>query len=240
MALRSLLVLAGSATRVRAFFYGVQAPGADRFMQRVGRHAAGAAHLGHAVALVQQRLHPLAQRGGEHRGPAPPRRAKESGRALLAVQLAITFHGDRRHAERPDDVAGPHGSLLEQLAGEQPEAFQVVLGVGKDRQMAVEVDDLAVLALYGEVVGEGSQPGGEQGQLQLRHGPVWSWPGPRCNSRLGVPAGPRAAKMGRVIFHDPPNSPVEIRSSESRRGKLRACATIIALRSSACATVILL
>src|ERR1017187_10259371 len=49
------------------FFYSRQAPGANRFVQRVGDHPRGPRHLRHTPALPQQALHVFQHLAVQHR-----------------------------------------------------------------------------------------------------------------------------------------------------------------------------
>jgi hypothetical protein len=55
------------------------------------------------------------------------------------------------------------------LAGKKAEGRQIILGVRKDGQMAVEVGHLAVAAFERQIVVQMRRTGREQGQLRLRH-----------------------------------------------------------------------
>jgi len=219
ISLRSLLLLALSSTARSVFFNRVQSSGANRFVQRVAQHAALAAHLRYALALIQQRLHALLHRRCEHVGRTSARLPEEPRCPLLPIQLQVALHGRQRHAERTHDIALPHRLVVDQLAGEQAEALEILLLVRKHGQQSVEIHHPARLSLKRQVLANQGQAVGKDRQLQLRHGPV--------SLLLAVPGKhPDRHQLGRVIFLDSPKSLHEIRSSESRPCKPRARATV--------------
>src|SRR4051812_23761254 len=107
------------------------------------------------------------------------------------MHFHVPLHRRQRHSEGPDDVALPHRSIGDQLAGNHPEALHIFLVMLKYWQQAVEIDYLSVLLLERQVLGDGGQAVRKDRQLELRHWP--SFPdraGPRkpangCQSRSG-------------------------------------------------------
>jgi hypothetical protein len=112
---------------------------------RVGQHAGLTADLGHRLALVQAGL-PFRQhlrrelaaglRFGRH---------ENRGGTTGPIPVHRTLHGHFGYPEIAADVALAGTAVDDQLAGKEAKGRQIVLGVGKDGQMAVEVIHLAVV-----------------------------------------------------------------------------------------------
>lgn len=146
-----------------------QASRSDRFVNRVGQHAGLTADLGHRLALVQPGLRlrqhlrrelAASSRFGQH---------KEGGAATRPVLVHRALHRDFGHAKRAANVALRGAATDHQLAGVQAKGRQIVLGVGKDGQMPIEVGHLPVVTLERQIIVQMRGPSREQGQLHLRH-----------------------------------------------------------------------
>src|SRR5207244_13442549 len=72
------------------------------------------------------------------------------------------------------DVALGRGPLHDQLAGKESETGQVALGMGKDRQVPVEVDDLLAFGSAGQVAIDLHAACRKNRKLDLRHTPLLS------------------------------------------------------------------
>src|SRR5258708_29730404 len=91
---------------------------------------------------------------------------------FLPQQFCIALHCDQRYPEGLDDIRLARGSLLDQLAGEQPETSHVIRLVLKYWQVAIEVDHLSRLTLKCNLFCDRLQARREHGQLHLGHGSV--------------------------------------------------------------------
>lgn len=95
------------------------------------------------------------------------------------------LHDHLGHVEGAADVPLGGAAAEDPLAGEKAESGQVILRAGEDRQMAVEISDLAVSTLERQGLVQMCRAGREQGQLHLRH--VLPFPSP------SFPANPQTA-----------------------------------------------
>jgi hypothetical protein len=111
----------------------------NRLAQRVGQNRQILPHFTRTLALVQQSLRLGLHFRSQNRGGAPTTRCKETLRSLVPVKLHLAFHRRQGNAKRASDLAVAHVPVGNHLAGEQPEARQVVRGMFKHRQKTVDV-----------------------------------------------------------------------------------------------------
>ena len=96
---------------------------------------------------------------------------KERRGSARAIAVHRALDGDLGHAKGAADLALAGAAVDHQLAGEQAVGGQVVLGVGEDGQVAVEVGDLPLATLEGQRLIQMRGASREQGQLHLCSGP---------------------------------------------------------------------
>jgi hypothetical protein len=138
---RWLLVLAAIGSP-RSFFGGGANPARrHRFLQRVRLQAEVLGDLAQALALDQKALDLSHHAGGQHRGPARRPRRVKAFRAPFSIKLHRALDADRGDPESPDDVALPRMSMGAKLTRYHAKVGDVVLGMNKHRNLAVEVSD---------------------------------------------------------------------------------------------------
>src|ERR1700716_234649 len=74
-----------------------------------------------------------------------PCRHEESCRPAFTIELGRPLDGHQRHTERLGHVSLRRAALHDELTGEKPKARQIAFGMGKDRQVAIEINDLLAL-----------------------------------------------------------------------------------------------
>jgi len=103
------------------------------------------------------------------------------------VTLDAALHRAARHSEGAGDLALRRGAFDDELRGEKPEARQIVGDVGENRQMAVEINRLAVAAPAGQRVVDRRRIGREHGQLHLGHRASVPRRPALCSAQIGPP-----------------------------------------------------
>ena len=152
-------------------FFGDRADPARRyrFPQRVQLQAELLGNLCQACALDQKALDLSHHFGGRNRRPARRPRRIKALRALFPIELDRALDADRGDPESPDDVALLRMPVGAKLARDHAKGGDVVLGMDKHRNLAVEVGDLAVSPFKRQFVGDGGDAGRKHRQMKLRH-----------------------------------------------------------------------
>jgi hypothetical protein len=96
-------------------------------------------------------------------------RHKERGGTPGPILVHRPLHGHFGHAKSAANLALGGTAIDHQLTGKEAEGPQIVLGVGKNGQMPIEVSHLAVVTLEGQIVIQMRGPRRKEGQLHLRH-----------------------------------------------------------------------
>jgi len=162
-------VLAATSSPRSFFGDGANPARRYRFAQRVQLQAELLCDFAKARALDPKALDLGHHAGRQNRGSSRGPRRIKALRAPFPIEFDRALDADRGDPESPDDVALPRMSMGAKLTRYHAKGGDVVLGVDKHRNLAVEVRDLAVSPFKRQFVGDRRDAGGKHRQMKLRH-----------------------------------------------------------------------
>jgi hypothetical protein len=169
---RSLFVLAARGSP-RSFFGGWANPARRyRLLQRVQLQAEPLGDLAQAHAVDEKALDLSHHASGQHRGPSRRPRRIKALRAPFSIKLHRALHADRGDTEGPDDVALLRMPIYTKLARYHAKGRDVILGMNKHCNLAIEVRNLTLSPFKRQFVGDGGNASGKHRQMKLRHKPI--------------------------------------------------------------------
>jgi len=146
--LRWLLVLSGVS---RSFFYRLtQAPGADRFGQRIGLHTNPLGDLRDLQSLIELFLRLFQHLCGQHCRPPRLGLLIESRYPFLPIKLDGPFDTDERDAKGAGNIRLFGVSIDAKLRGDHAKGRNIILGVNEYRHVPVEIGYLAIPFFKGQ------------------------------------------------------------------------------------------
>ncbi len=122
----------------------MHAPGAYRFSQRIAFHPQLLGNLRDLQSLIELFLCLLQHLCGQHRRPPPLGLLIKPRHPFLPIPLNRPFDADQRYPKGAGNIRLFGAAIEAKLRGDHTKGPNILLGVGKDRQLPVEVGHLAI------------------------------------------------------------------------------------------------
>ena len=151
------------------FFYLLEPPIINGFVQSAGQNVQLTADLGYTALLIQEALGLGQQFNGQPVALPPLDGLEKSSCSALTVTFATTLDRGDWNPKGFDNISLAGGSVDNQLSRKKPEAGQIIGRMGKDWQVTVEINHLILSPLKGQFRCDVSGSGRKQWKLNLGH-----------------------------------------------------------------------